>query len=124
MIVPDYFDLLGLPFIRGARGPAAYDCYGLAIEMYRRAGVDVPDFVSPGTTEEIDAIVTRESVRWRRVELGQLMSLVTFRVEGLGAHVGIMIDTDRFIHALDGAGVMTARLRSGPFNPIASYFYE
>ena len=123
-MVPDYLDLLGVPFERGARGPEAYDCYGLAIEMFRRAGVVVPDFTSPGTLEEVAELIASEAPRWRRVPVGTVMSLTTFRLEGIGAHVGVALGGDRFIHAYEPTGVTTARLKNGPFTPLAAYVYE
>jgi cell wall-associated NlpC family hydrolase len=121
---PPYLDLLGIPFERGGRGPATYDCYGLAREMFRRDGVTVPDFQSPGTLEEIGSLIDDECKRWRRVEYGTLKSLVTFRVEGFGAHVGYIIAPDRFIHAFQPTGVTTERLTNGTFKPLGFYLYE
>jgi cell wall-associated NlpC family hydrolase len=121
--VPEYIDLLGIPFERGARGPNSYDCYGLAMEMFRRIGVAVPDFKSPGTLEEIADLVRRKEARWNKVPFGQVHSLVTLRVEGLVAHVGFMIDADRFIHAFEPTGVTTERLRNGSFKPLGFYTY-
>lgn len=121
-MVPAYFDLLGKPFVRGARGPDTYDCYGLAMEMFRRAGIVVPDFTSPGTTEEVAELIASNEHTWRRVPIGTLMSLTTFRLEGVGAHVGIMVEDDRFLHAVDPE-VTTSRLRAGPYTPLAAYTY-
>jgi cell wall-associated NlpC family hydrolase len=122
-MVPEYLDLLGTPFKRGARGPDSYDCYGLAIEMFRRAGVELPDFESPGTLEEVADLISSESARWRRVSIGTVGSLVTLRVEGIGAHVGYTLPGDRFIHAFDATGVTTERLTGGFFKPLAAYVY-
>jgi cell wall-associated NlpC family hydrolase len=121
-MIPPYIDLLGKPFERGARGPNSYDCYGLAIEMFRRAGIVVPDFTSPGTNEEVAALISANEARWQRVPMGTPMSLVTFRLEGVGAHVGVCLGSDRFIHAIEG-GVTAPRLLSGPFTPLAAYTY-
>lgn len=121
--IPEYLDLLGLPFERGGRGPDVYDCYGLAKEMFRRAGITVPDFESPGTLEEIEALVHVAKARWRRVPIGTPGALLTFRVDGYGAHVGYMLGDDRFLHAWDATGVTTERLTGSSFKPLASYTY-
>ena len=118
-----YIDLLGIPFERGARGPNSYDCYGLAIEMFRRDGIEVPDFVSPGTLEEIETLISDQAKRWIKTPFGVPGTLVTLRVEGLGAHVGYMIDADRFIHAFEPTGITTERLTNGSFKAIAAYTY-
>ena len=40
-------ELPGMPFMRGARGPAAFDCWGLVLEVRRRLDLPMPpDFVS------------------------------------------------------------------------------
>lgn len=120
---PDYLDLLGVPFERGARGPETFDCYGLAIEMFRRAGVAVPDFVSPGTLEEVESLIDRAKGAWKKVPLGTVGSLVTLRVEGLGAHVGYTVEQDRYVHAIEGSGVTTDRLSNPLIKPLAAYVY-
>lgn len=123
--VPEYMDLLGLPFERGARGPNSYDCYGLAREMFRRAGITVPDFTSPGSVEQIEALISSASRSWRKVPIGTVGALVTFRVDGAGAHVGYMLPNDRFIHAIAPEGVTTERLTNNyRLRPVASYIYE
>ena len=39
----DISDLLGKPYKAHARGPEAYDCYGLVIEVEKRLGHTMPD---------------------------------------------------------------------------------
>lgn len=122
--VPDYMDLLGLPFERGARGPNSYDCYGLVRVMFARAGIIVPDFVSPGSVEAIESLISSASRSWRKVPIGTVGALVTFRVDGAGAHVGYMLPNDRFIHAIEPEGVTTERLTNNyRLRPVASYIY-
>jgi len=41
-----YADLIGKPYQPGARGPDAFDCLGLHLELLRRQGYDVPDYGS------------------------------------------------------------------------------
>lgn len=119
-----YVDLLGVPFERGGRGPDRYDCYGLVIELYRRQGVNLPDFESPGTLEKIEQLLDDESKKWRKVPAMTPNSVIHFRVDTYGAHVGVMLDGDRFIHTTDGTGVTTDRIGSGGYNPIGFYIYE
>lgn len=120
---PDYVDLLGLPFKRGARGPKSFDCYGLAREMFTRAGIFVPDFESPEDLQGTDQLIGRNTGRWRKVAYGTINSLVTLRVRGLQAHVGFVIERDRFIHAFEHTGVTTERLTNGSFKPLGFYTY-
>lgn len=122
----EYADLLAIPFERGGRGPAAYDCYGIVREMFRRDGINLPDFESPGTLEEIERLVetTPTGPRWRPVPIGTPRAIITFRVDGAGAHVGYYLGGDRFLHALEATGVTTERLTGNAMRPLASYRYE
>lgn len=124
--VPDFSDLLGLPFLRGGRGPDAYDCYGLVIELYRRNGITIRDFKTPGTLEQIaDVMVSELQMGWKKCAIGTVGALLTFRIDGSDAHVGFHIGNDRFIHALDGEGVTTERLSNNHrLRVLASYVYE
>lgn len=121
--IPPHLDLLGIPFERGGRGPHTFDCYGLAREMFARAGIAVPDFVSPGSIEEVAELISANEARWRRVDYGTPGSLVTFRVEGVGAHIGYVLTADRFIHAFEHTGVTIERLTGGTLKPLAFYTY-
>ena len=120
----DYIDLRGKPFVRGARGSDAYDCYGLVRVRFDRSGVTVPDFKSPGTLEEVAELISSNEKRWRPVPIDTPGALITFRVEGIGAHVGFGLGDDEFIHAIEPNGVAVERLTGGLFKPLAAYLYE
>ena len=38
----DFSDLIGKPFDPDGYGPDRYSCYGLAVEVFRRYGIDIP----------------------------------------------------------------------------------
>jgi len=61
--ITDVQDLIGKPHARGARGPDAYDCWGLCAEVYRRGGVQLPCYHSKELTNaEMSRIVLGEAV--------------------------------------------------------------
>jgi len=64
-------DLIGKPYQRGARGPDAYDCWGLCVEVYRRGGIDLPDFREDHMTHErasqLMADLAHEHAEWIRL---------------------------------------------------------
>jgi cell wall-associated NlpC family hydrolase len=126
--IPQFTDLLGLPFEKGGRGPLAWDCYGYVRELFGRTGRWVPDFKTPATLGEIEEIVVRETkpgARWHLVPIGTPGTMLTFRVDGAGAHVGFMLANGRFTHCIEGEGVTTERLAGNwRMRPIASYIYE
>jgi cell wall-associated NlpC family hydrolase len=108
-----YVDLIGIPFRWGGRGPDAYDCFGLLIEMNRRWwGVEVPDHATFKKLSEVELAMARGRQKlWRPVpELGPGVS-VQFRIKGHAAHVGFMLDDDWFLHTWEvSGGVLAERL--------------
>ena len=96
---------VGKPFELGARGPTAFDCWGLVRSIYN----DILDIELPGYGE-IDAsdlrrvtrqmIAGRDAEPWKMVLEPQefdvvVMGRYTSRFPG---HVGIMIDDHRVLH--------------------------
>lgn len=106
-----YGDLIGKPFAWKARGPDAYDCYGLVEELSRRMGLKVPDYLSPTVHEDIAALIGRSIPYWTPCaeEPG---AVATIRVlhstpEGmktLVSHVGMVLPHERLIHSWQRSG--------------------
>lgn len=108
---PEWGDLIGVPFARGGRGPENYDCYGLATEMQRRWGRNVPDFKSPATHEEIASLIDQNIPFWRPCERKpgaviaiRLKHVIDGRVVSLVSHVATVIEEDRLIHTWQKSG--------------------
>ncbi|MFD0905941.1 C40 family peptidase [Actinomadura sediminis] len=78
---------IGKPYRWGAEGPNAYDCSGLVMAAWRKAGVDLPR-VTHAQYRKVD----------RKVKLKNLKpgDLVFFRNRG---HVGMYVGNDRYLHA-------------------------
>ena len=101
-------DLVGKPFKEGAMGPDKYCCWGLALEVFRRAGVALPDYhisqdsVAGGVTENRD--------KWVRCT-GEIPvpALIVFTTTGMCDHVGVYLGFGKFIHAHETAGVVITR---------------
>lgn len=102
-------DLLGKPFTDGGRGPDAYDCWGLACEVFRRYGIELPDYqVSCYAPEQIDSTYRDQVSGWVRVSgIPPVPSLVVIRFNQVifCNHVGVYIGDGRFIHAREKTGV-------------------
>jgi hypothetical protein len=109
MVEPlDVSDLIGCPFVAGARGPDAYDCYGLVRELYRRAhGVEIPNFVSPDGLLPSDcaSMFERERTRplWAATECAEGV-IALLRVDGFASHVGFMLADHLLCHTWRDAG--------------------
>ena len=99
-------DLAGRPFVRGARGPDAFDCWGVVIEARRRLGLPVPpDFASAALTREdmLALFATQRPAAWRRAPELVAGGIVLARDAG---HAGVHV-AGRILHAAAKAGVVT-----------------
>lgn len=110
---------LGRPWVSGAAGPDAYDCYGLVRAVYAgRFGVALPVL-------EVDAARPLAAARAMRdfEGYGAWVSVDGRPAEGdviqMGHarhphHVGIWIDADggRVLHSVEGTGVLAQPLAS------------
>jgi len=81
---------VGTPYRYGGTAPGrALDCSGLTHYAYRRAGVPIPRM-------SVDQWRAARPVRPGSLRPGDL---VFFRTGPGVHHVGLMVDTDRFVHA-------------------------
>lgn len=106
----DYVDLIGVPFEYGARGPGAFDCWGLVMEMYRRAhGRDLPDFRSPTEQERMAVMGAMQMAdpRWKEVPR-QAGAVAAIRIGRLVSHCGFLLNEHTLIHAWQNSGGVTA----------------
>ena len=92
-------DYIGIPYECNARGPNAYDCFGLCVAVYKnQLGVDVPDWKVDDTAAKtamraITGAVAEEmeSGRAEQVTEPQDFDIVVLVRHGLAHHVGIYI---------------------------------
>jgi cell wall-associated NlpC family hydrolase len=95
--------LVGLPFQAGARGPAAFDCWGLVLELRRRLGLPVPPDVASGalSRSQAHAMFHVEWPGWRRGPLSHGGIILA----ECAAHAGVHL-AGRIVHAQATAGVV------------------
>jgi cell wall-associated NlpC family hydrolase len=122
-----YIDLIGKPFKTNCKGPKYYDCFGLVYEIYRRAGIVLPDVNKmtfkdyEGISEELD----RCKSFYKRIDNPEPGCLVTFRANSkLVTHVGVIIDHCRMIHTREGIGVNIVRFDSPVWKAKLEGFYK
>lgn len=115
-------DLIGKPYKIGARGPDAYDCAGLVVELLRRRNIHlgIPDTPTTGDAQLL--VMTRIlRTRWVDVEQPYRGCVVLFD----GGHVGVMLDLYRFIHcAADVGQVCIERIDSPLWRKRFMGYYE
>ena len=83
--------LVGAPYRHGGRGPAGFDCSGLVLYSFARAGVHG----LPRSAEDLER-------RSAPVDLGELLpgDLLFFRIDGRKtSHVAIYVGGRSFVHA-------------------------
>lgn len=125
---PDYSDLLGKKFEYFERGPEEYDCAGVVIEIWKRAGICLPincksstdnavqekrfeQYISElcvkiaNTKEEINALAANA---WADL---CLMDLITFQIiPRYTTHCGVYVGDGRFVHIMSKISVAREEL--------------
>jgi cell wall-associated NlpC family hydrolase len=102
--------LIGLPWIAGARGPEAYDCWGLFLAVQGdHFGRDLPEI--PVDALDLRAVLDAftahpERQRWQSVRAAEEGDAVLMRQSRYPVHIGVWLD-------IDGGGVLHAVRHSG-----------
>jgi len=97
------------PFRRGARGPDAFDCWGLVLEMRRRLGLPVPPdpagAAHPLAPEAVRVLFRDETPpEWTPGELTHGAVILADEPRS-GIHAGVHV-AGRIVHAHPRAGVV------------------
>ncbi|MEU8344463.1 NlpC/P60 family protein [Spirillospora sp. NPDC048832] len=111
---------IGKPYRWGADGPGGYDCSGLAMAAWRKAGVKIPR-VTYAQYRKVD-----RKVEYRDLEPGDL---IFFHGR---SHVGLFVGHKRFLHAphsgarvrIDKIGKRRKRQFAGAVRPGAPAYRE
>jgi cell wall-associated NlpC family hydrolase len=93
-------DFVGLPYRAGARGPDAFDCYGIIAEVYlKMRGIVLPDFYQrgPGAGAASSAIAASLSCevgegRARLTDDVRDFDIAVVRSPASPHHVGVVIE--------------------------------
>ena len=107
---------IGLPWLAGARGPDAYDCWGLFLAVQRcHFARDLPEI--PVNADELRLVLSAfrdhpERQRWQKVECVKTGDAVLLRQSRHPVHVGVWLDVDGggVLHAVKDAGVVYQKL--------------
>jgi cell wall-associated NlpC family hydrolase len=113
-----WLDLLGLPWRKDARGPDAYDCVGLLLEIERRLGYPVPAYAS-----ELSEL-SLAMLRWEPVETPIPGDGILIRSADPRWHIGVVCGGGYMLHSREGAGVVRERYNSLPWLNRIEGFYR
>jgi len=104
----EYEDLIGMPFQSGGRvaaGDAGTDCAGVVLEIYRRAGLGLPDPGNDGA-----AIFTFASLLESVADATALFDIVNIRRES--NHLAVLVQYGTILSATRSQGVYAAQLKN------------
>lgn len=115
--------LIGTPFVYGGRGPDHFDCYGLLKHLYRRDGIELPDYLSPSDGARISALMLGELRLWQQIPEPEYGAAVLIRLPG-NMHCGYCLDNGYFIHTWERhGGVIVERLSGWRHRIVGFYRY-
>lgn len=103
--------LIGRPFAHRGRGPEAFDCWGLVMEVYRQTfGIELPDYAADGSrTHRAAAAALVDGERGAWIELSPSAErpgdVILLRRFGRPLHLGLVMGRRRFLHCDEPAGV-------------------
>ena len=108
----EYADLIGKPFKYGGRclADGGLDCYGVVVEMGRRAGLELPTRQFSDDLAVNHALMATQMDEWEPCEQ-QPGAIALIKILKVPCHVGFVLDEYRFIHAWEGSnGVVVERI--------------
>lgn len=102
-------DLVGRPYRDGARGPDAFDCWGIVLEAYARFDVHLPVYADV-TAHDLMAVANRmkrepEKIGFSRIkDSPRFLDVVVMRPAlrpdlAIPEHVALCLDHSRILHA-------------------------
>jgi cell wall-associated NlpC family hydrolase len=120
-----YADLIGKPFKLGSRGPDAFDCVGLVLEMAHRLGLEPPNYLSCSAEFHRQAAEDYSRVadcpKLKGPETG---AMVLLRDDVNAYHLGLMVDGFRFLHTRRDTGCIVSSVLDPLWRPRILGFYQ
>lgn len=110
-----YDDLIGVPYkIHGRSKEEGFDCYGLLIELMKRDGVTLPDYLYKTINKEDSMLVYQQAINGiPHIKLDKPIPkcLVLMNIYGEARHIGMYIGAGRIIHTMKATGVIIENLK-------------
>lgn len=111
---------LTIPLKPGGRDRFGVDCWGLVLLIYAdKLGIELPrhdevNWVDNKPEEVVATVASDSQAYWDEVDKVDRREndVVILRYSGVPWHVGVLVDSDRFIHADPLRGIIIERLES------------
>lgn len=109
-----YSDLIGKKFLYDGRGPEFFDCYGLCVEVYKRLGKNLPEFISARDPKGIGITVNENMSLFEKIEKPEPFCLITLMIiKPFVSHIGVVLeDCERFINIFQKRNVCIEYINS------------
>ena len=101
-------DLLGVKYTsHGRTKEEGFDCYGIAIEVLKRAGINMPDVFYNETNQKKEIIAKiKKLVSYEKIENPVKWCIIMFILHEQPMHIGVYLGNGQFIHATRNVGVV------------------
>lgn len=123
---------IGAPWVWRARGPEAYDCWGLCSAVWEKfSGVILPDYLdqTPNDSKAIDryklsarALMSGKEIM-TEIEHPRPLAICLLRHGAFPSHVGLYAHGGRIVHACEETGYVIQSLLSDIRPKIIGYFW-
>jgi len=118
-------DLMAARYQAGARGPEAYDCFGLFAELCRRRGTPIPNHPTPDDLAQREAdIHAAAAAEWQPLATPEVGCAVVLRIGPWMSHIGMVLEGGRFVHTSSRRGVTVQRLDAPEWAERIAGFYR
>lgn len=107
-------DLIGIPFtMHGRTKEQGFDCYGLLLELLKRQGKSLPDFVyadyeDKTLNKQINEL--KSLIKNKKIDNPVDNCIIAFKNFNHTAHVGFYLGNGDFIHTIKTKGVIVEKL--------------
>jgi len=123
-----FSDHVGIPFVDRGRDLNGVDCWGLAVLVYRAAGIQIPEYNEYGDIcrrerAELARIIDENRSDWKEVSRPQSLDLVLIRINGQASHIAVMVDSVRMLNITrEGESAIESTRSVQWCNRIVGYF--
>lgn len=124
-------DYLIIPYAKFGRNREGVDCWGLVRLIYKdEFNIDLPGYEGidwkDGKTISANIELESQSSKWIEIprEERQTGDIITLKIKGLPWHIGVLMNTEQFIHAEPICGVCVERLGAIHWKSRVDSFYR